>query len=119
MNEKERRDRLVQWLETIFQDVQDLLLDDHLFWELQKVVEANPEFNKASGLFTQWMASSFVQATAVGVRRQAKVDADGISLARFLAEIEKYPALVSRAHYMSLYARRHGFLRSASTTSTP
>lgn len=110
MNEKERRDRLIQWLETIFQDVHDLLLDDHIFWELQKVVEANPAFKEASGLFTQWMASSFVQATAVGVRRQTKVDADSISLARFLAEIEKYPSLVSRAHYMSLYAGKEPWL---------
>lgn len=110
MNEKERRDRLVQWLETIFQDVQDLLLDDHIFWELQKVVDGNAQFKEASGLFTQWMASSFVQATAVGVRRQAKVDADSISLARFLTEIEKYPTLVSRAHYMSLYAGKEAWL---------
>lgn len=110
MNEKERRDRLIQWLEIIFQDVQDLLLDDHIFWELQKVVEANPEFTEASGLFTQWIASSFVQATAVGVRRQAKVDIDSISLARFLAEVEKYPSLVSRAHYMSLYAGKDAWL---------
>jgi hypothetical protein len=102
MNEQERRTRLIQWLETIFRDVQDLLLDDHIFWKLQKIVAANPQFRKASGLLTQWMASSFVHATAVAVRRQAKVDADGISLARFLAEVAKFPNLVSRTHYMSL-----------------
>ena len=104
MTEAERRERLIQWLEVILKDVQDLLLDDHIFWEFQRLVEANPKFAESPGLFTQWMASAFIQATATGVRRQAKVSDDSISLARFLAEVEKYPNLVSRAHYMSLYA---------------
>lgn len=104
MTEAERRARLIQWLEVIFKDVQDLLLDDHIFWEFQKIVAANPKFAESPGLFTQWMASAFIQATATGVRRQAKVNDDSISLARFLAEVEKYPNLVSRTHYMGLYA---------------
>ena len=106
MTEEERRARLIQWLDVIFKDVQDLLLDNHIFWEFQKLVDANPKFKESPGLFTQWMASSFIQATATGVRRQAKINDDSISLARFQAEIEKYPNLVSRAHYMSLYAGR-------------
>lgn len=104
MDDAERRTRLVQWLDIIFQDVQDLLLDDHLFWELQSTVRTNPRFAEASGLFTQWIASSFIQATAVGVRRQAKADGDSVSLKRFLCEVRSYPSLVSRDHYMSLYS---------------
>jgi AbiU2 len=103
MNESERRARLIEWLEIILKEVQDLLLDDHIFWEFQKLVEANPKFKQSPGLFTQWMASSFIQATATGVRRQAKINDESISLARFLAEVERYPNLVSRAHYMSLH----------------
>lgn len=104
MDDAKRRTRLVQWLDIIFQDVQDLLLDDHLFWELQSIVRTNPRFAEASGLFTQWIASSFIQATAVGVRRQAKADGDSVSLKRFLCEVRSYPSLVSRDHYMSLYS---------------
>ena len=103
MNESDRRTRLIQWLEAILKDIQDLLLDDYIFWELQSLVAANPNFKESPGLFTQWMASCFIQATATGVRRQAKINDDSISLARFLAEVEKYPNLVSRGHYMSLY----------------
>ena len=50
------------------------------------------------------MASAFVQATAVGVRRQAKTSDDSVSLRRFLTEVQKYPSLVSREYYISLYA---------------
>jgi hypothetical protein len=111
MDDKERRDRLVEWLEAVFKDVQDLLLDDYIFWALQKVIGANPRFTEASGLFTQWMALSFVQATAVGVRRQAKINDDSFSLARVLAEIERYPSLVSRRDYIGLFDGSEKWLR--------
>ena len=107
MDESARRDRLVDWLEVVSRDVQDLLLDDHIFWELQEIVRRNPRFSTASGLFTQWMATAFVQATAVGVRRQAKADGDSVSLKRFLLEVQKCPSLVSREHYVSLFEGEH------------
>lgn len=107
MDESARRARLIDWLNVIFHDVQDLLLDDHVFWELQDIVSSNPQFSTASGLFTQWMASAFVQATAVGVRRQAKADGDSVSLKRFLLEVQKYPSLVSREYYVSLFEGKH------------
>lgn len=110
MDETERRTRLIQWLEIIFDDVQDLLIDDHIFWELQEVVQKNPRFKESSGLFTQWMASAFVQATAVGVRRHAKASDDSVSLCRFLKEVQKYPWLVSREYYLSLYAGEEAWL---------
>jgi hypothetical protein len=110
MDSTERRARLIQWLEIIFNDVQDLLLDNHIFWELQEIVRKNPRFKEAPGLFTQWMASAFVQATAVGVRRQAKASDDSVSLRRFLHEVQKYPWLVSREHYMSFYAGKDAWL---------
>jgi hypothetical protein len=110
MNETERRNRLLQWLEIIYTDVQDLLLDDYLFWELQDIVAKNSEFRKAHGLFTQWMASSYIQSSAVGVRRQAKLGDDSIALKRFLNEIQHYPWLVSREHYISLYLGKEDWL---------
>ena len=103
MDEGERRARLIRWLEVIYSDAQDLLLDDHIFWELQDIVRNNPKFAEVSGLFTQWTASAFVQAAAVGVRRQAKSDDDSVSLKRFLLEVQRYPSLVSREHYVSLF----------------
>ena len=110
MNEDERRARLIGWLETIFKDVQDLLLDDYVFWQLQEIVSENPRFKDCSGLFGQWMASAFVQATTMGVRRQAKIGDDSVSLRRFLDEVRRYPSLVSRPHYMGLYAESDPWL---------
>jgi len=110
VTENEQRTRLIGWLEVIYKDVADLVTDNYLFWELQAIVRNNVKMRESSGLFTQWMASSFVQATAVGVRRQAKDRDDSVSLKRFLVEVQKYPALVSRDHYISLFDGKQAWL---------
>ena len=67
-------------------------------------MKANPKITQASGLFNQWMASSFVQSAAIGVRRQAKGGDDSVSLKRFLNEVKKYPDLISRQFYLAFFA---------------
>jgi hypothetical protein len=111
MDTVQRRNRLIGWLETIRNDVQDLILDQHVFWELQGIIDANPRFAQEPGLFNQWMASSFVQATAVGVRRQAKSGDDSISLKCFLQEVREYPSLVSREFYLTFFADAADWLK--------
>jgi len=103
MTDAERLIRLIEWLETIYADVQQLLLDDHLFWEFQKIVEHNDQFLKASGLFTRFIATGYIRSAAIGVRRQAKSDNDSVSVVRFLCEVRDYPQIVSRQHYLGLY----------------
>jgi hypothetical protein len=113
MKEGERRVRLVEWLGKIYSDVQDLLVADYVFWEFQKIVDDNPRFKEASGLFTEWMASNFINATAVGVRRHAKGGDDTISMKRFLDEVESYPALVSRAYYRTHFVDAAPWLKES------
>jgi hypothetical protein len=40
----------------------------------------------------------------MGIRRHAKSDRDSVSVVRFLGEVRDYPQLVSRQHYIGLYA---------------
>jgi hypothetical protein len=104
MTLEQRRNRLIKHLERIAAEVQQLLIGDHLFWELQKIVRENDMFRNASGLFTRWIAEGYAQSAVLGVRRQSKLNRGSISLRGFLEEIKEYPDLVSRQHYMSLYA---------------
>jgi hypothetical protein len=102
----QRRARLSDWIEIIKSDVQGLLLDQFIFYELQKIVRDNPRFTESPGLFTRWMASGFAQASAVGIRRQARYDKryeDNICLKRFLVEIKNHPELITRQSYLDLY----------------
>ncbi len=74
ITETERRDRLIKWLEDIYREVQQLLVNEHLFWELQKIVKENDNFKDASGLFTRWIADGFKNSSMIAVRRQVKLD---------------------------------------------
>jgi len=104
MTETARRERLVKWLDEIKREIQQLLVSEYLFWELQKIVTENDEFRDASGLVTRWIADGFKQSSMMAVRRQIKLSDDSISLRGFLEEITRFPELVSRQHHMGLFA---------------
>lgn len=110
MTEAERRDRLIKWLEEIKREVEQLMVSEYLFWELQKIVSDNDNFKDASGLFTRWIADGFLQSSMMAIRRQVKRSDESISLRGFLEEIKKFPQLVSREHYMGLYVGRPQFV---------
>jgi HEPN superfamily AbiU2-like protein len=110
MTIEERRLRLIEWLEVITKDVQDLLLDQFIFREFQNIVKQNPQFARSPGLFTQWMASGYAQATAVGIRRHAKESKNSISLMRFLTEVKDNPELITRQNYIKLYQDKGAYI---------
>jgi hypothetical protein len=101
MNDGERLERLLGWFKVIDGELGDLILDDYLFWQVQEVVRSNPHFADSPGLFTQWIASCFIQSAASSVRRQLKLDRDSISLRRLLEELRQYPHLISRDFYLA------------------
>jgi hypothetical protein len=104
MNEKERRQRLRLWLDTIYREVQNTMLDNSIFWEVQEMFKNNSLLAETPNIFNQWMASNFIRAAAVSVRRQTDRSKDSISMYRFLTEIKNYPALLSRDSVIALYA---------------
>ncbi len=98
----ERRERAVQRLGTIYRDVQDLILDDHIFWELQDIVRGNRRLAEARSHFKHWTMAAHVESAAIGIRRQIKQDKDSISLRGFLEETKQFPQIVSREYHVSL-----------------
>jgi hypothetical protein len=103
MTEEERRARLIKWLEEIYREVQQQRINEFIFWELQKIVNENENFRGASGLFTRWMADGFKNSAVIAARRQIKFDKQAISLRGLLEEVKKFPELISRTHYISLF----------------
>lgn len=100
-----RRKRATDWLEAIYKDVQDIVVDNYVFWEVQEMVKANNRLAKTPTIFKQWMASGFIQSAALSVRRQADKSDDCESLHRFLLEIKRWPGIVSRQSVQDLYLR--------------
>lgn len=89
------------WLETIKKDTINLFINRHIFWEVQKIIEANPKIHLPS-TFYRWMGSMYAVYMSIGLRRQADKDSRAISFYRLLKEIESQAGVVSRERYIAL-----------------
>jgi hypothetical protein len=96
-----------EWLRDIHADVRSLLMSRQIFWEIQKIVDANAKLQEQPGLFNQWLATNYVVAATVGIRRQLDRDSRSVSLVRLLTEvavtIEERPDILSRANFVKNY----------------
>jgi hypothetical protein len=113
VNDAQRLERVRRWFDVIEAELRQLLIDNHVFWEIQDVVRRNPQFANIPGLVTQWMASCFIQAAVSAVRRQVKLDKDSISLRRLLVELQTYPQLITRQLYVGYFAKAEPWLKEA------
>jgi len=110
-----RRDRepdlkkLRRWileLRVIRDEVRSLLLGAKIFWEVQRILEANPSA-LSHRLFNDWMMTNHGIATGIGIRRQLDKDSRSVSLKKLLIEIEetlrRSPDLLSRSDFLLTY----------------
>jgi hypothetical protein len=92
----------IAWLKIIHDDLQELLISQREFDEVQAVIKANPKLHKPSSFYS-YLIRSYVSHVLMGVRRQIKVHHDSISFARLMKEMIDSPDKLSRAYYCSLY----------------
>ncbi|MGH7431166.1 MAG: hypothetical protein ACREI5_05045 [Candidatus Methylomirabilales bacterium] len=90
------------WLSTIYSDIQGVLINRHIFREVQQIIRANPKIQIDSSFF-EWMVNVYAAAAVIGVRRQLDEDQDSISFARLLGEIMASPKVLSRERFVALY----------------
>jgi len=91
-----------KWLDKIYADIQGLLVNRHIFREVQKTIQANPKIQIGSS-FYEWMGNVYATAAVIGVRRQRDKDKKSVSFARLLEEIQGVPEVISRERYIALY----------------
>jgi hypothetical protein len=103
MTDQERLRRALGWLDIVAGEVVELLINNYVFWEVQKVIGANQKLQHTESIFFEWMVSVFAHSAAVGMRRQADLDDQSVSLHRLLVELQKYPHLVTREYHRNLY----------------
>jgi len=103
MTEQQRRTRLLGWLKDMEREITGLVMDEHVFWQIQDMFKNNETLRKTPSNINRWMASGFIQSTVVGIRRLIDSDDRSISFYRLLTELQKYPVLASRAYHLSLY----------------
>ena len=102
-----------EWLGKIIEDVENQLINRRIFWEVQNIIDANSQIQQPSS-FYGWMGTLYAATGAAGVRRQVDLDKQSISFVRLLEEIIKWPEVLSRKRFVTLYVSKDPFLeRSA------
>jgi AbiU2 len=93
-------------LVVIGSDVRSLRLSSRVFWEIQRIIGANPKTQRY-GLFNHWMMTNYAVSAAIGIRRQLDPDPRSVSLASLLSMIAETicqrPAILSRAEFIRNY----------------
>ena len=92
-----------EWLEgPIYQDIIGMVAARQIWQDFQDLVdEAQRNALRTFGTFNSWLSRSYAATQAVGLRRQAEVRNDVVSLGRLLDRMARYPAIVSRERYMA------------------
>jgi hypothetical protein len=98
----DRLGRMTEWVKTIEAEVGDVLLQHHIFWQVQDIILNNPQLTNARSHFFEWMGDVFVASAAAAVRRQVDNDDDSVCLRRLLRETRDYAQIVTRSFYLSL-----------------
>ena len=92
----------LRWLKVVHDDIQQLLIKQNIFWEVQDIIRTNAKLHKPSSFYS-YLGDTYVAYISIGNRRQIKIDNQSISFARLLTELANTPAVLSRKYYVSLY----------------
>ena len=103
MTIEQRRERALGWLETIYKDVQELVVHNHVFWEVQNIIKKNQRLADTPSVFYDCLALTFSQSATVTVRRHSKLNKQSVSLHRLLEELRQYPKIITRDYFVGLY----------------
>ena len=93
----------LKWMEIIQGEIQMLLRDINMFWEVQDIIRENPHIQKPSAFYS-YLGRTYLSHALAGLRRQIKPQKDSISFVGLLDEIAKNPEELSRNYYRSLCA---------------
>lgn len=91
-----------KWIETIHNEVVELVTNQHDFWKIQGMIKQNPNIQKPNSFF-RFVGQTYYDYGVIAVRRQIKYDTQSISFVRLLKEIIENPHLASREQFVNLY----------------
>ena len=92
----------IKWLAEIRPEIERLVINRDVFWEVQKIIKTNVKLHKPSSFYS-FLGRTYVAYASMGIRRQLKIDRKSISLSRLLTEMARRSDLLSRAYYTGLY----------------
>jgi hypothetical protein len=97
-------DRIADWrhdFDRIYLDVQDIVVQRHLFREVMAIAAANPEVDELGGDVLEWIQKMHAHSGAVAIRKQIDRDRDSVSLRGLLETIAPFAHMLTREDYVS------------------
>jgi len=99
-------ERVKSELNRIYGDVRALRTNQHVFWEVQRMIHENPNLRKPS-TFYGWMGQMYVGTMTATIRRLIDTRRDTVSFVRLLEQIKADLSCFSRAAYKSRCTNQH------------
>jgi hypothetical protein len=84
---------------SIYQDVVSLYAARAIWWGFNSIYGQAPEEARKDATFQQWIASNYYTSQAIGIRRQADLRTDVISLAALIKRVADAPEVLSRERF--------------------
>lgn len=96
----QKLEKWLKWMKVIHDEIQLLLWEARMFWEVQDIIRNNPSI-QVPNPFYRYLGRSYLSHALVGLRRQIKPHKDSISFAGLLEDIAQNPNELSLSYYRS------------------
>ena len=100
-------EKLDRWLGVLGDHLKSLRVDQHIFWEAQRIIRNNPRIDRPND-FYGWMARMYSAASCVEVRKMSDKNRDSISFLKFLEKLKANPSVISRKRYKEQFVDSWG-----------
>ncbi len=105
--EKELIQKVIEWMKKIGNEVDRLIIDQYVYWEVQKIVDTNPKVKKPSS-FYDMVSYSYAMACVMGIRRLVDDHEDAVSFVTLIDKLGKNRSVFCRKWYVSLWGDSPG-----------
>lgn len=103
MKDNEIIAKWIEWIEVIHDNIEDLLISQHIYKTYLEIVKNNPEIQSPID-FHDWVRKNYASSIAIHIRRELDdTHSDVISLKRLLVQIQKNPQVITKEWFRSLY----------------
>ncbi|MGZ3727873.1 MAG: AbiU2 domain-containing protein [Bdellovibrionota bacterium] len=95
-------ERLREWSKYVLDEVMQLRINDHVFWEVQEIIKANAALQNG-GTFLDWIAETYLSNATVRLRKLTDRTKNVRSFVRLLEAVKADEEVRSRQRYLAHY----------------
>jgi len=105
------RDELIKQLDLLHDHVYQLRVNQFIFKKISQLIQENPELQNRPSHIYVWINNSYLETTAMAIRRLCDTRKGSVSMIKFLQCLKNNLSVVSRSAYKDLF--RGKFIKSS------